>query len=71
MYKVIVKSGAPNGELISEHETIEQAERALLEAVENDAEEIMRYGIPYWDESPAYEQAYVYAASYYLITMGE
>lgn len=67
MFYVMVVTGDPNGELISAHYTIEQAETARLEAVETDAENLLWYGIPDQDSVPTYAEALEYARDFFYI----
>ena len=67
MFYLMVISGDPNGELISEHETIEQAHKSLCEAIEADAENLMSYGIPEREEPPTYAEALEYSRDVFYI----
>jgi len=67
MFYVMAISGDPNGELISRHATLEQAERVLLEVIETDAEDLMWYGIEGRDEPPTYAEALEYARDFFYI----
>ena len=67
MFYVMAVSGDPNGELISRHATLEQAERVLVEVIETDAEDLLWYGIPDRDGVPTYAEALKYAREFFYI----
>ena len=67
MFYVMAVSGDPNGELISRHATLEQAERVLVEVIETDAEDLLWYGIPDRDGVPTYAEAIEYSRDVFYI----
>ena len=67
MFYVMAVSGDPNGELISSHATLEQAESVLLEVIETDAEDLLWYGIEGHEEPPTYAEALEYSRDVFYI----
>ena len=67
MFYLMVISGDPNGELISEHATSHEAVAELEEAIETEAENLLWYGIPERDGVPTYAEALKYAREFFYI----